>query len=228
MTRRDREEKLKQRIIEEAEKQFFAVGFSAVTMDDLAGRLGMSKKTLYKLFASKQELLHAVMQKIIDRVEASTGQVFEDESLGFLEKLHQILSFMVLHLMRLRQPILDDIRRNAMDVWEEFDSWRQEKVIAKFGSLIRQGMAEGLIRQDLDPDLLTLIHTTLVRRVMNPETLSSLPLSASQAFAALMTVLYEGILTPEARQQYRGPGVPLMEILGPSRLAKSQPPAEDS
>jgi len=200
-----KEEKLRRRIIEEADSMFFSTGFSSVTMDDLANRLGMSKKTLYRLFSSKQELLRAVMLKIVSEVEAATDATFEDEKLTFLEKLHAFFSLIGFYVMRLRQPILDDIRRNAMDVWEEFDTWRQQRVLGKFGRLIRQGMAEGFIKKDLDPQLLTIIYATLIRRVMNPETLAQLPLSAGQTFETLLTVFFEGILTTEARTKYRGP-----------------------
>ncbi|RPI29859.1 MAG: TetR/AcrR family transcriptional regulator [Acidobacteria bacterium] len=221
-----REQKLKHRVIDEAEKLFFSAGFSSVTMDDLAARLGMSKKTLYRLFTSKQDLLRAVMRKIVEEVETTTDRVFEDTSLGFLEKLHQVVSLIGIYVMRLRQPILDDIRRNAMEVWEEFDAWRQQRVIGKFGGLIRQGMAEGFIRSDLDPQLLTIIHATLIRRVMNPETLSDLPLSASQAFATLLTVFFEGILTGEARTQYREPEL-LRKTANSLQLLRLQPPREE-
>jgi AcrR family transcriptional regulator len=173
-------------------------------MDHVANRLGISKKTLYRLFASKQDLLRAVMLRIVSEVEASTDAVFEDPGLTFIEKLHRVFALIGVYIMRLRQPFLDDIRRNAMDVWEEFDEWRQKRVLGKFGGLIRQGIKEGFIRKDLDPQLLTLIHATVIRRVMNPDTLAQLPLSAGQAFATLLTVFFEGILTNDGRAKFQG------------------------
>ncbi len=214
---KSKEEKLRRRVVREADSMFFSIGFSAVTMDDLASRLGMSKKTLYRLFKSKEDLLRAVMLQLVSEVEATTDAAFEDPSLSFLEKLHRVFSLIGFYVMRLRQPILDDIRRSAMDVWEEFDTWRQKRVLGKFGGLIRQGIAEGFIRKELDPQLLTIIYATLIRQVMNPETLARLPLSASQALATLLTVFFEGILTPEARPNFHGPGDPgnLFNFAGP-------------
>jgi AcrR family transcriptional regulator len=200
-----KEEKLRRRVIAEADTMFFSTGFSSVTMDDLAGHLGMSKKTLYRLFRSKEDLLRAVMLQIVSEVEATTDAVFEDPRLSFPDKLQRVFSVIGFYVMRLRQPVLDDIRRSAMDVWEEFDAWRQKRVLGKFGGLIRQGIAEGFIRKDLDPQLLTIIQATLIRQVMNPETLVRLPLSAGQTFATLLTVFFEGILTTEARTKFRGP-----------------------
>ena len=50
-----------QRMITAARRHFFAHGFRGVTMDDLAEELGMSKKTLYASFPSKDALLRAVL-----------------------------------------------------------------------------------------------------------------------------------------------------------------------
>ncbi len=49
------------RIVGVAERIFLRSGFSRVLMDDLARELGMSKKTLYAHFASKEALLRAVL-----------------------------------------------------------------------------------------------------------------------------------------------------------------------
>jgi AcrR family transcriptional regulator len=200
------DELLKSRIVAEAETLFFDLGFSAVSMDELARRLGRSKKTLYRLYRSKQDLLRGVLLKITGEVEEKTDVVFNDSSLSFVEKLERVSSLISVYVLKLRQPILDDIRRNAMNVWEEFDAWRQKRVLGKFGGLIRQGIAEGYIRDDLDPEVLTIMHAALVRRMINPETLSQMSLSAPEAFRTVITVLFEGILTPDARSRYRPPG----------------------
>ena len=52
---------VRDRIVATAERIFLRSGFSRVLMDDLARELGMSKKTLYSHFASKEELLRAVL-----------------------------------------------------------------------------------------------------------------------------------------------------------------------
>jgi AcrR family transcriptional regulator len=50
------------RIQEKANEMFMRYGIRSVSMDDIAGQLGMSKKTLYQYFSDKDELVDAVMQ----------------------------------------------------------------------------------------------------------------------------------------------------------------------
>jgi Transcriptional regulator len=49
------------------------------TMDDVAAQLGMSKKTLYKLFRSKNELVLAVIESLIQFVKAKEQIVLKSD-----------------------------------------------------------------------------------------------------------------------------------------------------
>ncbi len=52
---------IKDKIVQAAAQQFYANGYSAITMDTIADSLGMSKKTLYTVFSGKYDLLVHVM-----------------------------------------------------------------------------------------------------------------------------------------------------------------------
>lgn len=67
---------LKDRIITVAEELFTANGFKAVKMDDISGRLGISKRTLYEIYPNKEELIY-------ETFKSST----EKDSEAFLEKI---------------------------------------------------------------------------------------------------------------------------------------------
>ena len=52
----------KTRIIQEAKTLFMRLGIRSVSMDDIASHLGMSKKTIYQLFADKDNLVDSVIE----------------------------------------------------------------------------------------------------------------------------------------------------------------------
>jgi len=54
----------RRRIMQAAEDLFGARGYAAVSMDDIAQRCEMSKKTLYEVFASKEDLLKALIADV--------------------------------------------------------------------------------------------------------------------------------------------------------------------
>lgn len=59
-------DKMKETILEKSIQMFTHNGFKAVTMDDIAGELGISKKTIYQHFPSKKELVKSAVDYVYD------------------------------------------------------------------------------------------------------------------------------------------------------------------
>lgn len=76
MPRRLSEGERRTMLVEAAESVFLAQGYAAASMDDVAQAAGMSKKTLYHLYASKEVLFDAVVERFCapmqDAVEPTT------------------------------------------------------------------------------------------------------------------------------------------------------------
>ena len=64
------------------------------TMDDLSKRLGISKKTIYTVFRSKEELALAACSRIFDRIKAEETAVMADDTLTTAEKIRAVLNVM--------------------------------------------------------------------------------------------------------------------------------------
>ena len=54
--------KRKKMILEQSANMFFNYGIQHITMDDIAKKCGVSKKTIYKYFENKDDLLHQVIE----------------------------------------------------------------------------------------------------------------------------------------------------------------------
>ena len=191
------------RILEVAGSQFFNLGFTKVTMDEIAHELGMSKRTLYQYFPGKKALLRKALLSRTERISEGLGNISQSNETHFGEKLEQSLTLVATEIPHFSPIFLRDIQRHAPEVWQELDQRRQEHIHTRFGQLIQEGVKEGFLRKDIDAKVLVLLFSTLIRNILNPETLSRLPLSAPQAFSVISGVLFEGILTDKGRAQYR-------------------------
>ena len=194
---------VRNRILEVARDQFFSLGFTKVTMDEIAHELGMSKRTLYQHFAGKKDLLRQALLNKAQRISEGLGDIIDGDEAHFGRKLEQALTFVATEMPHLSPIFLRDIQRHAPEVWQELDQRRQETIRTRFGKLIKEGIEAGFLRKDIEAELLVLLFSTLVQNVINPQTLSRLPLSASQAFAVISGVLFEGILTDKGRAKSR-------------------------
>jgi len=190
------------RIIEAATDRFMDAGLYKVTMDEIASDLRMSKKTVYKFFPSKEDLLKAIVHTMLKKIESEVQAITTSEK-SFEEKFISILNLVGKILRRLSRPFMTDIQRFAPGLWKEIETFRREKVFSKIQQIFRQAKKEGVFREDLDPDLFFLVLTNAVQGIMNPHVLSLQPFSAEEAFKGIFRILYEGALTDEARKRFQ-------------------------
>lgn len=187
------------RIIAVARQHFFAHGFRAVTMDDLAGELGMSKKTLYASFPTKTDLLRAVLLDKFRRVEADLQRIVAGFSNNMLDSLHQLLACLQRHTEEIQPPFVRDIRREAPQLFELVQSRRRQIIQTYFGSLLDECRKAGIIRKDVATRLIIEILLGATEAIMNPVRMAELGLSPRTGYSTIINVVFEGVLTEKGR-----------------------------
>jgi len=192
---------LRNRIVAEARELFIQRGFTPVTTGEIAGRLGISKATLYKQFACKKEILRAAVDSLEADILAGVEGLVADGSRACPEKLIRLMTLIGDWVSRISRALIGDLRRNAPDVWEDIERFRREKIIVNFSALLETGVAEGVFRVDLDRDLVLRMFLSLVQGFINPDVLLESRHSAREVFETLFKVVFEGILTDRARAE---------------------------
>ncbi len=81
------DECLRDTVAGEARKLFMECGYVGMTMDDLAGRCQMSKRTLYRLFPGKREIFSLIAE---EHRQAMLGLPFDDDEVDLTEALRRI------------------------------------------------------------------------------------------------------------------------------------------
>jgi AcrR family transcriptional regulator len=196
------DEETKKRIMEGARALFFRFGFSKVTMDEAAENLGMSKKTLYRFFPSKEDLLEEITRTHMAECDAHLSAICEEKDVDPLDKLKNYMNYVATLFAMMSDALLYDLRRNAPEIWKMIEEHRQQCLQGGFCTLIKEGRHKGRFRKDVDEKLFVLIYATVVKDILNPEVLSGLPFKPNQVFDTLVKVLFEGLLTDKARVDY--------------------------
>ena len=79
---------MKERILETADRLFYLRGIRAVGVDTIAAEIGISKRTLYNHFPSKDELIAAYLQRRFTQAPASDKPPV-DQILGTFDRLER-------------------------------------------------------------------------------------------------------------------------------------------
>lgn len=186
------------RILAKARDRFLKFGFAKVTLDEIASDLGMSKKTLYKHFESKEALLKSVIRTLTHSMGAKIEQIVSS-NLPFQTKAKRLLTEIGTTVGTISQQLQRDIQRYVPELWTEVEEFRRQVLMDKIGRMFQQGIREKVFRQDLNPELFLLMFLSAVQGVINPTVLSNQSFSASEAFAGILEILFEGALSDEAR-----------------------------
>lgn len=111
----------KERILETALELFAQNGYPGTSMNDIAGRLGFTKATLYKHYTSKQEILDRIVERMnrMDYARAEEYEMPETEPDGFAEAY-------------MHTPV-QKIRAYSM---AQFDHWTKDPFSSNFRKML--------------------------------------------------------------------------------------------
>ncbi|GGG01688.1 TetR family transcriptional regulator [Paenibacillus albidus] len=84
-------EERRNEILDTAELLFFSKGYTKTTINDMLQAIGIAKGTFYYYFKSKEEVMDAVVQRIIEAGVAAAKQIAMDPKLTVHEKLLRIV-----------------------------------------------------------------------------------------------------------------------------------------
>lgn len=142
----DNQARVREHVIDVAIQAFHREGIKGVTMDDISHRLTMSKRTLYQIFADKEELLLACIIKHQGRQRAEIEEVMKHSD----NVLDRLLTIFALH-MREMEGITPNFFR-------EF--YKYPRVIAHFDAdrklneqraidFLNRGIEQGFFRSEV-------------------------------------------------------------------------------
>ncbi|RYY60192.1 MAG: TetR/AcrR family transcriptional regulator [Chitinophagaceae bacterium] len=144
----------KERIMVKASELFMQYGIRSVSMDDIANNLGMSKKTLYQYYADKDELVHAVFDAHITRMQGDCVSCANNAK-GAVHELFLTLEEIMEEFSNMNPMLLHDLQKFHFRTYEVFMQYKNKFLTEMVRQNIERGIAEELYRPDLNIDVLT-------------------------------------------------------------------------
>lgn len=162
---------MKEKIIAKASDLFLKLGFKSVTMDDIAGEMCISKKTIYKYFCNKEVLVeestsmvHRQVHEIIDTIVAKNYNAIHENF-----EIREMFRDMFKNNMD-TSPIYQ-LKKHYPEIYQNVLSNEIEQCTQYFRVNIEKGIQEGLYREDLNIDIYVKFYYTLIFHI-NETTIS--------------------------------------------------------
>lgn len=190
----------KTKIISLSEEKFFREGLHKTTMDEVAAELKMSKKTIYKFFPSKDDLIKAVSKHFLNSVKNRILPALNTDQ-NAIEKLQELMKILASVSLRISPKMLDDIRRHFPSIWNELDNFRTEMMFNNLTKIIDQGKSEGLFIDYPTPIIMNILVNS-VRSIVNPEFVLNNNFSIIEAALTAFKIIIGGIITEKGKEVF--------------------------
>lgn len=142
----------RQRIIEEAAVMFRTYGIRAVTMDMLAARLGISKRTIYEVFSDKEELLNGVLKWMAIKQNEVMSKILS-ETENVIEAIFKMLDFMSDHFQKMSPAFQMDMKKFHHDIFKNLGEQKDNPYYKSNSEMLLRGIKEGVFRADTDIEI---------------------------------------------------------------------------
>ena len=191
---------MKHSITQKALTYFLQYGFKTFTMDDLANSLGISKKTLYEQFASKNDLVEATLDYALEMT------------------CHQVDKF-----VSGEGSVIENVFRNQREVQNLFDFnsskpiWELKKYFPKtyecmdieftksdalfIDKLLEKGWEEGLFRKDINVSFYKVFYNSVQRLRTFSDTFDEKEFSFWDTIYTIMEYFFRIIVNEKGLQE---------------------------
>lgn len=201
---------IESRILDVSYKLFLEQGYKNTTMDDIAQRLTMSKKTLYKYFPGKMELLAASFDILKNRLSLKVSTLLENQYIPYTAKLKSLLTVVATDLAPINPELLEDLREHAPEIWKNLQEYIRESAYLRFQKLIQEGKEKGFVAAHVNVSLVVLIYASAIQNLIDSKFLAQFPgeikdnmgLKTSEIYDQVIQIIYHGILTEDAKKDF--------------------------
>lgn len=181
-------------LLKQVEGLFMKYGIKSITMDDVAAELGISKKTLYQWFTSKDDLVHKVLSHHISREKTQCLQMAA-QSANAIEEILSVLDANSQELSQMKANVVYDLQKYHREAWEMVRKYQYDFVFKIIRQNLQRGRDEGLYREDFDPDIIAKMHLATVFNLFDPELFPQNQTSRVHLFREYMMHYLHGIVS---------------------------------
>ena len=187
-------QEIRDRILKGAEELFFSYGIRSITMDDIARHLSVSKKTLYRFFEDKDQIVRTLTQVDVQkdiRCMKEIAAVAKDP----IDEILQAMNFIMVEFAKFHPSLLYDLQKYHPEAWNDFRRLQEEHMLSAVIVNLKKGIRQGLYRNDINISILARLRLEQLALAANPQIYPPEKFDLKKVEVELLRHFLHGILT---------------------------------
>jgi len=186
-------------IVENAFKAFMQNGPKNFTVESLASDLGMSKKTIYKFFPTKEFLIDNIFEFFTGSIKQKFQKIADSDE-NPVKKFHLVTDFLFNKMMHIPSRTIMEIKIRHPHIWKKLEQFRLENTILIAG-FFKDAQKQGLAKSEIDMDKAAILFVNLVNSTFQPEFFIENNIAPVEAIKLFMEMISEGIFNKPVEKQ---------------------------
>ncbi|MGL1892454.1 MAG: TetR/AcrR family transcriptional regulator [Spirochaetaceae bacterium] len=191
----------KDAILDRASEVFFKFGLTKISMDELADQIGISKKTIYNNYGSKENLLEAIIFSSMEKVLEDITNLFASTDKTIVEKIFLAIKHVYTQYSNFEVPTRSDPNA-ARIIYSPECLFLTDQIQDNIRRLAIEGQQKGVIKKHINIDMVPFIFLNSIRGLATWQKPESLPFSKLELMRNSIEIILDGILTPTAMNEY--------------------------
>jgi AcrR family transcriptional regulator len=148
---------MRHKILEASNELFLNLGFKSVTMDEIASKMGVSKKTIYKYFENKTDLVAAVTDYMFDTVSCGIDGICALQ-MNPIEEIFSIKRLVMKHLKDEKSSPQYQLQKYYPKIYASLTQKQFHVMQVCVLNNLKQGIEKGLYRAHIDLEFISRIY----------------------------------------------------------------------
>jgi AcrR family transcriptional regulator len=191
----------KEQIIMQVFELFMRYGIKSMSMDDIAIHMGMSKKTLYQYFASKDDLVNAVLEKHLEMDQCKVKSLISSKN-NAIDDLMHIATAVNDTLKQINPSIHYDLEKYHPQAWKKFEDYKRNFIQEKIKQNILKGIKEELYRSDINVDIVAALYVSKADIVFDASVFPPDKYAFNRVYLEMMKQHIRGIATSKGLKYF--------------------------
>ncbi|HKK60277.1 MAG TPA: TetR/AcrR family transcriptional regulator [Salinivirga sp.] len=184
---------MKQKIANKAKEMFLRFGYSKITLSEVSAEMGISKKTIYNHFESKDALLYYIIDQSRVQFENEINEIETNTDQSFRDMVMQNLSLLGIWVSDLR-TFTQDLAKNHPEAKKYLNDIRKDVIIRHAMRIMEKGKKQGLLDNDARSALALFIFLATAEKVSDTDYHKDLPAELTAGFPANPADLFQNII----------------------------------
>ena len=163
--------------------------------------LGISKKTIYKFFPTKEILIEKYIDHYMVTIENKLKTIINTEENSAI-RFVKAIEFTIEQIIRIHVDKTIDISVRYPFIWKKIETFqlkRQKDII----SILSDAQKQGYIREDIDTRIASILGIDIIKSTFQSEFFIKNNLAPSNVTRIFVKMITGGLLTKEGMQYFR-------------------------